>query len=129
MTASTILSQVRQPLATALAGVAANVYDHVPEEPSVPFAAFVPDSPYLELTKIGKSTLHADINLVITVGVAFNNNAAALDNLEQLVLSVLAVIPAGYIVGAVEKPIVTQIAESYKLTADIRVSTTYTQTN
>ena len=31
MTASTILSSVRQPLATALAGVAGNVYAFVPE--------------------------------------------------------------------------------------------------
>jgi hypothetical protein len=101
----------------------------VPETPSVPFCVNVPDSPYLELETINKSTLHAKINLVISCGVAYNNNAASLDNLEQLVMSVLAVIPVGYIVGAVEKPTVTQVGASNVLVADIRVSTYYTQTN
>jgi len=54
MTASTILSSVRQPLANALSGVAANVYAYVPEAPQVPFCVTVPDSPYLELQTINK---------------------------------------------------------------------------
>ena len=88
----------------------------------------VPDSPYLELETINKSTLHAKINLTITVAVAYNSNPASLDNLEQLIMSVLAVIPTGYIVGAVERPTVTQVGPSNALVADIRVSTYYTQT-
>lgn len=129
MTASTILSQIRLPLQTALSSVAANVYAWVPEDPQVPFAVFVPDSPYLELETIGNTTFHSKVNLTISVGVAYNNNAASLDNLEQLIISVLKVIPAGYEIGTVEKPSVTQIGASYKLVADIRVSTRYTQTN
>jgi hypothetical protein len=50
MPASTILSSIREPLATALGGVAANVYAYVPENPSVPFCVTVPDSPYLRIT-------------------------------------------------------------------------------
>jgi hypothetical protein len=46
---NTILSTIRQPLATAFAGVAGNVYAYVPEAPMVPFVVTVPDSPYLEL--------------------------------------------------------------------------------
>ncbi len=37
MPASTILDTVRQPLATAFASVAGNVYAYVPEAPMVPF--------------------------------------------------------------------------------------------
>jgi len=129
MTASTILSAVRQPLATALTSVAGNVYAYVPEAPMVPFVVMVPDSPYLELETINKSTLHTKINLTISVAVAYNSNPASLDNLEQLIMSVLAVIPVGYIVGSVEKPTVTQIGPSNALVADIRVSTYYTQTS
>jgi hypothetical protein len=129
MTASTILNTVRQPLATAFAGVAGNVYAYVPEAPMVPFVVTVPDSPYLEMETINGSTLHIKINLVISVAVAYNSNPASLDNLEQLVISVLKVIPVGYIVGAVEKPTVTQVGPSNVLVADIRVSTYYTQTN
>lgn len=128
MTASTILSSVRQPLATALSGVAANVYAYVPEAPQVPFCVTVPDSPYLELQTINKSTLHTKINLVISVAVAYNSNPASLDNLEQLIMSVLAVIPVGYTIEAVEKPTVTQVGPSNCLVSDVRVSTYYTQT-
>ena len=128
MTASTILSSVRQPLANALSGVAANVYAYVPEAPQVPFCVTVPDSPYLELQTINKSTLHTKINLVISVAVAYNSNPASLDNLEQLIMSVLAVIPVGYTIESVEKPTVTQVGPSNVLVSDVRVSTYYTQT-
>jgi hypothetical protein len=126
---NTILSTVRQPLATAFASVAGNVYAYVPEAPMVPFVVMVPDSPYLELETIGKAQIRTKINLTISVAVAYNSNPASLDNLEQLVISVLKVIPAGYIVGTVEKPTVTQVGPSNVLVADIRVSTYYTQTN
>jgi len=129
MPASTILSSVRQPLATALGGVAANVYAYVPEAPQVPFCVTVPDSPYLELETISKSILHTKINLVISIAVAYNSNPASLDNLEQLIMSVLAVIPSGYTIEAVEKPTVTQVGPSNVLVSDVRVSTYYTQTN
>jgi hypothetical protein len=122
MPASTILDTVRQPLATAFASVAGNVYAYVPEAPMVPFVVTVPDSPYLELETIGKTTLHTKINLVVSVAVAYNSNPASLDNLEQLV-------PVGYTIGSVEKPTVTQVGPSNVLVADIRVSTYYTQTN
>jgi hypothetical protein len=129
MTASTILSSVRQPLATALSTVLGNVYSFVPESVIPPAVVVVPDSPYLELETISKSAIRTKINMTITVAVAYNSNPASLDNIEQLILSVLAVIPAGYIVSSVEKPTVTQVGASTLLIADVRVSTYYTQTN
>lgn len=129
MPASTILDTVRQPLATAFAGVAGNVYAYVPEAPMVPFVVMVPDSPYFEIETLGKSQIRTKLNIVISVAVAYNSNPASLDNLEQLIISVLKVIPAGYIVGTVDKPTVTQVGPSNVLVADIRVSTYYTQTN
>ena len=128
MPASTILSAVRTPLATALAGVAGNVYAFVPESPVPPCVVLVPDSPYLELQTINKSTIHAKINFTISVAVAYNSNPASLDNIEQLVMSVLAVIPTGYVVSSVERPTVSQVGASTLLIADVRVSTYYTQT-
>jgi hypothetical protein len=128
MPASTILSSVRQPLATALAGVAGNVYSFVPESVIPPAVVVVPDSPYLELETISKSAIRTKINMTISVAVAYNSNPASLDNIEQLILSVLAVIPAGYIVSSVERPTVTQVGASTLLISDVRVSTYYTQT-
>jgi len=127
--ASTVLSSIRTPLATALASVSANVYSYVPEAVQGPAVILVPDSPYLELNTINDSTIHAKVNMTITCGVAYGSNPASLDNLEQLILSVLAVIPDGYTVGPVERPTVTQVGAVNLLVADIRVSTYYTQTN
>ena len=125
---STILSAVRTPLATALAGVAGNVYSFVPESVIPPAVVVVPDSPYLELETINKSTIHTKINFTISVAVAYNSNPASLDNIEQLIMSVLAVIPTGYVVSSVERPTVSQVGASTLLIADVRVSTYYTQT-
>jgi hypothetical protein len=128
MPASTILSSVRQPLATALASVAGNVYAFVPESPMPPAVVLVPSSPYLEIETIGKSSVRCKINMTITAAVAYNSNPASLDNIEQLIMSILAVIPNGYIVGVVERPTVTQVGASTLLISDINVSTYYTQT-
>jgi len=128
MPASTILSAVRQPLATALAGVAGNVYSFVPESPMPPAVVLVPSSPYLEIETIGKSSVRCKINMTITAAVAYNSNPASLDNIEQLIMSILAVIPNGYIVGVVERPTVTQVGASTLLISDINVSTYYQQT-
>ena len=125
---STILSDIRTPLATAMATVASNVYSSVPESVYPPAIVIVPDSPYLELETINKSTIHSKINFTISVAVAYNSNPASLDNIEQLIMSVLAVIPVGYIVSSVERPTVSQVGASTLLISDIRVSTYYTQT-
>jgi hypothetical protein len=128
MPASTIATSVRGAIKTAIANVAANTYDSVPEAPIVPFAAVVPSNPYLEANLIGTST-RVRVNLVITVGVAMHSNAAALDNIEQLVMSILAVIPSGYTVGSVSNPTPLTIGASEILACEIEISTQYTQTN
>ena len=124
----TILQQIRTPLATALSTVAGNVYAWVPESIIPPAIVCVPDSPYLEFETISKTNIRAKINMTISVAVAYNSNPASLDNIEQLIVSVLAVIPVGYIVSSVERPTVTQVGASTLLIADVRVSTYYTQT-
>ena len=124
----TILQQIRTPLATALSSVAGNVYAFVPESIIPPAIVCVPDSPYLEFETISKTNIRAKINMTITVAVAYNSNPASLDNIEQLIISVLAVIPVGYIVSSVERPTVSQVGASTLLIADVRVSTYYTQT-
>ena len=124
----TILQQIRTPLATALSSVAGNVYSFVPETVIPPAVVVVPDSPYLEFETISKSNIRAKVNFTISVAVAYNSNPASLDNIEQLVISVLAVIPNGYIVSSVERPTVTTVGASTLLIADVRVSTYYTRT-
>ena len=128
MTASSIAVNVRGALKTAIQGVAANTYDSVPETPIVPFAAVVPNTPYLEANLIGTST-RVKVNIVITIGVAMYSNASALDNIEKLIMSILAVIPSGYTVGSVSNPVPMTIGASEILMSEIELSTQYTQTN
>ncbi len=58
---STIATDVRGAIKTALAGCTANIYDSVPEAPIVPAIVVVPDAPYMELP-ISISNLPANIN-------------------------------------------------------------------
>lgn len=128
MPASTILSAVRGPLATALASVSANVFSYVPENVPVPAVVLVPSSPYLEFDTIGSDTFRCKINFTISCCVTYSSNPASLDNIEQLIESVVLAIPSGYEVSDVQRPTVTQVGASNLLVADIGVSTHYTRT-
>lgn len=128
MPASTILSAVRGPLATALSTVSANVFSYVPENVPVPAVVLVPSSPYLEFDTIGSDAFRCKINFTISCCVTYSSNPASLDNIEQLIESVVLAIPAGYEVSDVQRPTVTQVGASNLLVADIGVSTHYTRT-
>jgi len=128
MPASTILSAVRTPLATALGSVAANVFSYVPENVPVPAVVLVPSSPYMEFDTIGNNTFKCKLNFTISCCVTYSSNPASLDNIEQLIESVVLAIPSGYEIGDVQRPTVTQVGASNLLVADISVSTHYTRT-
>jgi len=125
----TIRADVRAPLATALAGVTASVYEAPPETIIAPACVIVADSPYMESTLINGATTKVKINFLISAVVNYANNAGALDNLEQLVIQILGAMPAGYVVGNVERPAIINVGTGSFLTADISVSTYYTQEN
>lgn len=127
MTASTI-ADTRAALANAFSALAANVYASVPESPIPPAIVVVPNSPYMEVVLIGKSQTKVKLNFAITAIVSSNSNAGSLDNLEKLIIGILAAMPAGYVVDIVEKPTVLEVGQSPMLVADINVSTYYTQT-
>lgn len=122
------IAETRSALATAFSALSANVYPSVPESPIPPAIVVVPDSPYMEVVLIGKSKTQVKLNFAITAIVASNSNAGSLDNLEQLIIGILAAMPAGYVVGVIEKPTVLEVGQSPMLVADINVSTYYTQT-
>jgi hypothetical protein len=130
MPASSIATDVRGAIKTALSGISANLYDSVPEAPIVPFAVVVPDSPYMELELIGKSTTRVKLNYTISAAVAYLSNPASLDNLEKLVMSILGALNASkYELSTVERPTVTQVGTTNLLVSDIRLSVRYEQTS
>ena len=126
---SSISSDVRGAIKTALAGVTANVYDTVPEAPIVPAVMVIPDSPYMELETIGRANVRVKLNYTITAAVAYLSNPASLDNLEKLVISILSALSASkYELSTVERPSVTQVGTTNLLVSDIRLSVRYEQT-
>lgn len=130
MTASSIAVDVRGAIKTALAGVTANIYDTVPEAPIVPAVVVVPDSPYMELETIGRSSIRVKLNYVISPCVAYFSNPASLDNLEKLTMSILAALSSsGYELSSVERPTITQVGTTNLLVSDIRLSVRYEQTS
>ena len=124
---SASILEVRNELATALASVGASIYGSVTEAVIPPACVIVPDAPYLESRLIGGATVNVKINFIITAAVAYNSNPGALDNLEQLVIQILGVMPNGYVVGDVQRPAITSVGASTLLTADLSVSTYYNQ--
>ena len=122
------VSETRAALANAFSALSATCYASVPEAPIPPAIVIVPDSPYMEIVLIGKAKTQVKINFAITAIVASNSNAGSLDNLEKLIMGILAAMPAGYVVGQIEKPTVLEVGQSPMLVADINVSTYYTQT-
>ena len=130
MPASSIAVDVRGLLKTQISAITANVYDTVPEAPIVPFAAVLPSNPYLEIEVFTKNTVRTKVNLMIVVGVASYSNAASLDNIEKLIISILAALPAGYEIGNISNPTPQLLASGSEiLAAEIEVITRYTQTN
>ena len=128
MPASSIAG-TRAALANTFSALEASVYQSVPESPIPPAICILPGSPYMEVVLINGATTKVRINFVINVIVASNSNAGSLDNLEKLIIGILAAMPAGYELGTIEKPTVLEVGQSPMLVADINVTTYYTQTN
>jgi hypothetical protein len=122
----TIEADIRTPLQNSLSTIAANVYNGIPETMTSPSIVLVPGSPYLESTLINGTTTKVKINLQVTGVVGYANNAAALTNLEDLMISIISTMPAGYTVGDVTSPTPLEVGAGKFLTADLQVSTYYT---
>ena len=122
----TIEVDIRTPLQTALTPIAANVYNGIPETMTSPSIVLVPGSPYLESTLINGTTTKMKVNLLVTGVVGYSSNAAALTNLEDLMIAIVSTMPAGYVVGDVSTPTPLEVGAGKFLTADLQVSTYYT---
>jgi hypothetical protein len=121
-----IESAIRTPLQTALSDIAANVYNGIPETLITPAICLVPDAPYLESVLINGSTTKVLVNLTVTGVVGYTTNAGALNNLEELMINIISAMPAGYVVGNVNQPQPLEVGAGKFLTADLQVSTYYT---
>lgn len=123
------LSDLRDDLKDTLddAGIKATVYASVPEAPIAPAVVIVPDSPYIVPNLINKATIKVEVNFIIACCVAYNSNPGSLDNVEQLVMEVLAALPDGYVVGDIARPTIVQVGASNLLVTELSVTTYYTE--
>lgn len=120
------LFDARKDLVDAL-DVTASKYAFVPETVIPPAVVILGDAPYLEPNLISSGAVSMKVNFTITCAVAYASNASALDNLDKLIMEVLASIPDGYEVGNVTQPMPVKVGPSNLLAADIPVSTQYTE--
>jgi len=121
---TTINDGLREPLMDSLAAIAANLYDEAFEGMIPPFLCVVPADPYIEPTSMASSTARVRVNFELTGGVQYFSNAAALDNIEQLMISAMKALPSGYSweIGDVSKPTRENVGPSPVLTASVTVS-------
>lgn len=125
-----IYTNVRLPLKEALDSVEdiASVYPMYPEAAVLPFVAIMPDVPYIEPNLIGSSAVRGKINFQLALVVEPYDNDAGMDNLEQLIVRILAVIPTGYTIGAVSNPMPVVLQSGTNgIACEISVSTQFTE--
>lgn len=117
------LASVRAEIAGWLSVIPANIYTYSPPVPTTPAIVIVPADPYLEpLGFKDRSNVRASYRL--TAAVAMNDNQAALDQLEDLMLAVIAAVPGGTELGSFGAPGIAQVGATSLLLADITLKVT-----
>ena len=116
------LTTTRQAFAAAIADPSYIVYRSPKESNTPPCVVLVPENPYITFP-----TLHGSrMNFRMTLAVAMRDDEAALGNLETLIETVGANMPAGAIVGDFSAPTVTQVGAVDVLTTQATVEITTT---
>lgn len=108
MTAPSNFTEARNAIATALSGVAANVYAFPAEAVFPPALVVVLDEPMAQPRAIG-SRLRLQARYRLQICAPILDNLATLETLEGLVIDVLNAIPAGWEVGNVSAINVQQV--------------------
>jgi hypothetical protein len=110
---------LRDDLATALAGAGRVSFAYPKENPTAPALVLVPSSPYVRPQSIGGLNNRIAVRLDLTAMVYVADNQAALANLETLMLAVFDVLPAGISVDAWTQPIIEDVANTKMLTSQL----------
>jgi hypothetical protein len=80
----------------------------------------------MESVLINGSVTKLKLNYLITGVVGYSSNAAAMTNLEDLMVSIISTMPSGYVVGDVSTFTPLEVGTGKFLTSDLQVSTYYT---
>lgn len=118
------LSTLRGGLKTAIASSNKySVYDHIPEAVIPPAVMILGGSPWLEPLSIG-SKAYA-VRYIIECVAAPISNPGSMEKLEDLVETVLGLIPKNWLILDVSTPRLRPVNSTDLLAAEILVQTTY----
>lgn len=116
------LTSLRNSLASALSAAGRVVYAFPREQITPPALVVVPASPYMTPASIGGAGNRINVRFEITAVVGAADNQAALANIENLMLSVFDLLPAGSgIVNGWTQPQIQEVSGQQMLTSLITI--------
>lgn len=110
---------LRQSITENFQNITANVYWFPPEVVLPPAIVLVPDDPYIEIVPIKRGAYRVSYQVTCAVGLI--DNQSALANLEDLIVSALNSLPAGYSVGEVSAPQVVNLGQADLLSSEFTI--------
>lgn len=118
------LPDVRTALASAIAGAGYRVHTYPPPAVIPPAVVIVPGEPYLEIETIGRpgAGIIATVSFEVNIAVASIDNQGSLEQLEAVLIDVLAALPSGTTLDRVGRPLVETVGPSDLLTCRIDVA-------
>ncbi len=122
MSAPTTLASIRAEFAAAIKQAGYQAYAQPLATVIPPGVVIVPAEPYLEANTLASGGIIWQVNLTLTVVVAYLDNEASLRNLEDIVVKVCSSFPLGTVFGDVQQPTVEEVGPSSLLTCRIPVS-------
>lgn len=96
-------TEAREELVTAFTGQGLRVYTTVPAVPIPPCIVVIPDSPWIQPTRLG-SNLNYRVRWKVLIVISPRNNEAATLDIENAVDLILGLIPSGYVAELVSPP-------------------------
>jgi hypothetical protein len=96
-------TESREELVAAFTGQGLKVYTTVPAVPKPPCIVVIPDSPWIQPTRLG-SNLNYRVRWKVLVVISPRNNEAATLDIEDAVDLILGLIPSGYVAELVSPP-------------------------
>ncbi len=96
-------TEAREALVTAFEGQGLKVYTTVPAVPKPPCVVIIPDSPWIQPTRLG-SNLNYRVRWKVLIVISPRNNEAATLDVENAVDLILGLVPSGYVAELVSPP-------------------------
>jgi hypothetical protein len=116
-----LTTEARELIVTSLTGLGYKIYDTVPTVPVTPSVVIVPDSPWVQPTRLG-SNLNYAVRWRLLLSVNVRVNAVAIETTEDALDVILAALPKPVNVASVNAPqLLTLGAQGTVMTTEIQI--------